>query len=97
MVERKIPKVYYLLLSSMMSRNFQKSDYKKNLNKKGAINPKEKQQIAGLDANFRMGIEQFLIEFVENEELIKYVRDIILFECLLSLLLNRLLMFLFNY
>ena len=80
-----------------MSRNFQKSDYKKNLNKKGAINPKEKQQIAGLDANFRMGIEQFLIEFVENEELIKYVRDIILFECLLSLLLNRLLMFLFNY
>ena len=54
-----------------MSWNYQN---KKNPNKKGVINPKEKQQIAGLDANFRMGIEQFLIEFMENEELMKYVR-----------------------
>lgn len=56
-----------------MSRNYQN---KKNPNKKGSINPKEKQQIAGLDANFRMGIEQFLIEFMLNEELMKYVSHI---------------------
>ncbi|CAO1425337.1 unnamed protein product [Diamesa hyperborea] len=52
-----------------MSRNYQNKKYP---NKKGAINPKEKQQISGLDANFRMGIEQFLVEFMENEELMKY-------------------------
>lgn len=61
-----------------MSRNYQN---KKNPNKKGAINPKEKQQISGLDANFRMGIEQFLVEFMENEELMKYVRHINLTNC----------------
>lgn len=62
-----------------MSRNYQN---KKNLYKKGTINPKEKQQISGLDANFRMGIEQFLVEFVENEEIMKYVRHIHLTNCL---------------
>lgn len=61
-----------------MSRNYQNKKYP---NKKGAINPKEKQQISGLDANFRMGIEQFLVEFMENEELMKYVRHINLTNC----------------